>query len=135
MVTVDNWAGYGSPKHAVVIYDQKGKVTADLTYAQVMRGLPPCTECGSMDGPFLTLAAFSARPPTLPGPAQLLSRLSAFLLPLYPALALYGLAVRVGEYGLTEERLLGLVATVWLLVTALGLALTRRAPAFAGLSP
>lgn len=54
VVTVDNWAGYGSPKHAVVIYDQKGKITADLTYAQVMRGSPPCDECGSMDGPFLT---------------------------------------------------------------------------------
>lgn len=82
----------------------------------------------------LTLAAFSTRPPALPTRVQLLSRLSAFLLPLYPALALYGLAVRVEQYGLTEERLLGLVATVWLLGVALGLALTRRVPAFAGLS-
>ncbi|WP_230285890.1 hypothetical protein, partial [Deinococcus sp. 23YEL01] len=53
-MTVDNWAGRGSPKHAVVIYDQKGKVTADLTYTQVMRGSPPCNECSSMDGPFLS---------------------------------------------------------------------------------
>lgn len=54
VVTLDNWAGRGSPNHAVVIYDQKGKVTVDLTYAQVMRGSPPCNRCSSMDGPFLT---------------------------------------------------------------------------------
>lgn len=54
IVTLDNWAGYGSPKHALVIYDLKGKVTADLTYEQVMRGSPPCPKCQSMDGAFLS---------------------------------------------------------------------------------
>ncbi len=82
----------------------------------------------------LTLAAFSARPSALPAPVQALSRVSASLLPLFPVLALYGLGVRVGQYGLTEERLVGLVGAVWLLVTSLALAFTRRSPAFAGLS-
>ena len=54
VVTLDNWAGYGSPKHAVVVYSPQGKVTADLTYAQVMQGSPACNACQSMDGPFLS---------------------------------------------------------------------------------
>lgn len=82
----------------------------------------------------LTLAAFSARPVGLPLPIQQLSRVAAYLLPLYPALALYGLSVRVGQYGLTGARLLGLAGAAWLLLSALALALTRLKPAFAGLS-
>ena len=82
----------------------------------------------------LTLAAFSARPVALPTPIQRFAKYATFLLPLYPALALYGLSVRVGQYGLTESRLLGLVGAIWLIGTALALSLTRLKPAFAGLS-
>ena len=82
----------------------------------------------------LTLAAFSARPIALPAGVQRFTRCATYLLPLYPALALYGLSVRVGQYGLTESRLLGLVGATWLIGTALALALTRLKPAFAGLS-
>lgn len=54
VITLDNWAGSGSPKHAVVIYDLKGKVTADLGFSDVVPDAGACPRCGSMDGPFLT---------------------------------------------------------------------------------
>lgn len=82
----------------------------------------------------LTLVAFAAKPVHLPRAAQQFSRWAAYLLPLYPGLALYGLSVRIGQYGLTESRLLGLIGAVWLLLSALALAFTRLKPAFAGLS-
>lgn len=52
VVTLDNHAGYGSPRHAVVIYDLRGKVTADLSFAQLVPDPTDC-RCASMDGPFL----------------------------------------------------------------------------------
>lgn len=54
VVTLDNWAGYESPRHAVVIYDAKGKVVADLNFSQVITNPKSCPRCNSMDGPFLT---------------------------------------------------------------------------------
>lgn len=54
VVTLDNWAGHGSPAHAVVIYDPAGKVMADLKFSQVVTDAKACARCGSMDGPFLT---------------------------------------------------------------------------------
>lgn len=80
----------------------------------------------------LTLAAF-ASPSALARPLQRFTRFTAYLLPFYPLLALYGLSVRVAQYGLTENRLLALLAAVWLLASALALACTRRVPAFDGL--
>ena len=53
VVTIDNWAGYGSPQHAVVIYNLTGKVVADLSYAQVVPNPKSCPRCNSMDGLFL----------------------------------------------------------------------------------
>lgn len=54
VVTLDNHAGYGRPRHAVVIYDLQGRVTADLSFAQVVPNAADCRACGSMDGPFLS---------------------------------------------------------------------------------
>lgn len=54
VVTLDNWAGYGSPRHAVVIYDLTGRVTADLNFSQVVPNAKDCPACDSMDGPFLS---------------------------------------------------------------------------------
>ncbi|WP_104990202.1 hypothetical protein [Deinococcus sp. NW-56] len=54
VVTLDNWAGSGSPKHAVVIYDLQGKVTADLKFSDVVPAPDACPRCQSMDGPFLS---------------------------------------------------------------------------------
>ncbi|WP_146009631.1 hypothetical protein [Deinococcus planocerae] len=54
VVTLDNHAGYGSPRHAVVVYDPGGRVTADLSFAEVVPNASGCRACGSMDGPFLT---------------------------------------------------------------------------------
>lgn len=54
VVTLDNWAGDGSPRHAVVVYDLKGKVTADLKFSDVVPDARACPRCGSMDGPFLS---------------------------------------------------------------------------------
>ncbi len=56
VVTLDNWAGHGSPAHAVVIYDPQGKLVADLKFSQVIPDAKACPRCGaqSMDGPFIT---------------------------------------------------------------------------------
>lgn len=54
VVTLDNWAGVGSPAHAVVIYNRSGRVVADLSFSQVIPQAAACPRCQSMDGPFLT---------------------------------------------------------------------------------
>lgn len=54
VVTLDNWAGAGSPAHAVVIYDPSGRVVADLSFSQVITRPGACPACMSMDGPFLS---------------------------------------------------------------------------------
>ncbi|MDL2344880.1 hypothetical protein QOL99_12060 [Deinococcus sp. MIMF12] len=54
VVTLDNWAGSGSPRHAVVVYDLNGKVTADLKFSDVVAAPDACPRCFSMDGPFLS---------------------------------------------------------------------------------
>lgn len=84
---------------------------------------------------YLTLHAFrNEAQPTLPTLLARFVRWTAYLLPLFCVLALYGLNVRVGEYGLTEARVLGLSLTFWGLLVTVALALTRRAPPFGGLS-
>ncbi|MDO4263431.1 MAG: DUF4153 domain-containing protein [Deinococcus sp.] len=84
---------------------------------------------------FLILHAFrDETQPTLTPALATFARWAAYLLPLFCLLALYGLSVRVGEYGLTEARVLGLSVAFWGLLLTLGLALTRREPPFAGLS-
>ncbi|MFC6591490.1 DUF4153 domain-containing protein [Deinococcus lacus] len=83
---------------------------------------------------FLILHAFRDEvQPTLPPALATLTRFTAYLLPVFTLLALYGLNVRVGEYGLTESRVLGLSLAFWGLLLTLGLALTGRRPPFAGL--
>lgn len=54
VVMLDNWAGHGSPAHAIVIYDPHGKLVADLKFSQVVTDPKACPRCGSMDGPFIT---------------------------------------------------------------------------------
>lgn len=84
---------------------------------------------------YLTLHAFRhEEQPTLPPLLACFVRWTAYLLPLFCLLALYGLNVRVGQYGLTEARVLGLSLSFWGLLTTVALALTRREPPFAGLS-
>lgn len=82
----------------------------------------------------LILFAFHTRPAALPAPLQTFVRLSAYLLPVYPLLALYGLSVRVQQYGLTDSRVTAQAVAVWLLITTLALALTRWKPPFDHLS-
>lgn len=136
--TLANVLGFLLPVAAVILllFAAVLPVAALQDRGALYRGLLSSPLYLTLSGVFvlLTLAAFSARPPALPVAVQALTRVSAFLLPLFSALALYGLGVRIGQYGLTEERLIGLVGAVWLLVTSLALAFTRRSPAFAGLS-
>jgi len=54
VVTLDSWAGAGSPAHAVVIYNPSGRVVADLSFSQVITRPGACPACMSMDGPFLS---------------------------------------------------------------------------------
>ena len=58
VVTVDTYAGDRQGRHALVIYDPKGKVLADLTYAEVVRGKVehPRFQVGGISGPFLSQA-------------------------------------------------------------------------------
>lgn len=65
----------------------------------------------------LTASVTAGRP--LPTWAARLTRAAAFLLPIYPLLAVYGLSLRALQYGLTPDRVLGLAASLWLLVTAI----------------
>lgn len=59
-------------------------------------------------------------------------RHSLLFLPLFPALALYGLWVRVGQHGLTDNRVLAVATALWLLAVGVGLASTRLRPPLAG---
>ena len=54
VVTLDSWAGAGSPAHAVVIYSPSGRIVADLSFSQVITRPGACPACMSMDGPFLS---------------------------------------------------------------------------------
>jgi len=54
MVTLDHWAGIGSPSQAVVIYLSLGRVTVDLSFSQVVFRPGAGPACMLMDGPFLS---------------------------------------------------------------------------------
>ncbi|THF68623.1 hypothetical protein E7T06_15640 [Deinococcus sp. Arct2-2] len=60
VVTIDNHAGYGQPKNALVVYGLKGQILANYSFNQL--GLKPedCRACYLLDTPFL-IGGFKAK--------------------------------------------------------------------------
>ncbi|UQN05734.1 hypothetical protein [Deinococcus sp. QL22] len=53
VVTIDNHAGYGQPKNALVIYGLKGQVLANYSFDQLVPKPADCRACYLLGEPFL----------------------------------------------------------------------------------